>query len=184
MHDNERISLDFVRKAADRDNNDTAINELAGLEAPYTNDIAQLQVQRKWLYYYGGGFHNLDYVKFFLDVLTSPDYSLADLRSALKGLGVAEVMWAETATYNLEATALEWKVPVYFLLGRYDYNTPSELAELYFKQLNAPRKTLIWFENSAHLMNLTDPALYQNTMINKVLAETHGQDSEILNQFT
>lgn len=172
LHDNERVSLEFVRKAAERDNNDTAINELAALEPPYTKDLAQLQVQRMWLYYYGGGFHNFDYLKFFLDVFTSPDYSLADLLAMLKGLGVAEVMWPEMANYNLERTALDWKVPVYFLLGRYDYNTPSELAERYFKQLSAPHKTLVWFENSAHLMNLTDPDLYQETMINKVLAET------------
>jgi pimeloyl-ACP methyl ester carboxylesterase len=175
LHDNEKVSLDFVRNAASRDNNDTAINELAELQAPYTKDIAQLQVQRKWLYYYGGGFHNFDYANFFLAVFTSPNYSLADLLAALRGLDVSAVMWTEIATYNLEKTALEWKVPVYFLAGRYDYNTPSELAERYFNNLSAPHKAFVWFENSAHMMNISDPDFYQDTMINRVLAETHDQ---------
>jgi pimeloyl-ACP methyl ester carboxylesterase len=175
LYDSEQISLDFVRKAAKMDNNDTAIDELSELEAPYTKDIAQLQVQRKWLYYYGGGFHNFDFAKFFQAVFTSPDYSLKDLLAAIRGLNVSAVMWPELATYNLEKTALEWQVPVYFLAGRYDYNTPSELAERYFNNLRAPHKTLVWFENSAHLMNISDPDLYQDTMINTVLAETYDQ---------
>jgi pimeloyl-ACP methyl ester carboxylesterase len=47
-----------------------------------------------------------------------------------------------------EVTSVD--VPVYFFLGRHDYTTPFELAEEYFHKLAAPRKELVWFENSAH----------------------------------
>ncbi|MCX2980679.1 alpha/beta hydrolase [Halieaceae bacterium IMCC14734] len=172
LHDNEVVSLNFVREEAVADNNKAAIAELAALAPPYTDDIGQLRVQRKWLYYYGGGFRGLGYADIFLAVFTSPDYSLADTYAMLKGLDVSAVMWPEVARYNLEETALDWQVPVYFLAGRYDYNTPSELAERYFEKLSAPRKAFIWFEKSAHMMNLSDPQFYQDTMINRVLAET------------
>ena len=108
-------------------------------------------------------------------MFTSPDYSLADIPAMLAGLDVSAVMWPELATYNLEDTALDWEVPVYFLAGRYDYNTPSELAQRYFNNLNAPHKAFIWFENSAHMMNISDPEFYQNVMINRVLAETRDR---------
>jgi pimeloyl-ACP methyl ester carboxylesterase len=172
LHDNEVLSLNLVRNEAVAENNEDAIAELAALAPPYTDDISQLRVQRKWLYYYGGGFRGLGYVDLFLAVFTSPDYSLADISVMLEGMEVSAVMWPEVATYHLEETALDWQVPVYFLAGRYDYNTPSELAERYFDKLSSPRKAFIWFEKSAHMMNLSDPQFYQDTMINRVLAET------------
>ena len=174
LHDNEVVSLNFARAAAVADKNNTAIEELAALQPPYADDIAQLRVQRKWLYYYGGGFRGLGYTDLILAVFTSPDYSLADISSMLEGLDVSAVMWPELATYNLEETALNWQVPVYFFAGRYDYNTPSELAQRYFDNLSAPHKAFIWFENSAHMMNLSDPHRYQDMMINRVLAETQN----------
>lgn len=42
------------------------------------------------------------------------------------------------------------EVPVYFLLGRHDINAPTQLVEEYYRILDAPKKSIIWFENSAH----------------------------------
>ncbi len=42
------------------------------------------------------------------------------------------------------------EIPVYFLLGRHDWNLPSEITEDFVKRLNAPYKEIIWFEQSGH----------------------------------
>jgi proline iminopeptidase len=48
-------------------------------------------------------------------------------------------------------------VPVYFFLGRHDLTTPPSLAERYLGALEAPRKGIIWFEQSAHFPHWEQP---------------------------
>lgn len=52
------------------------------------------------------------------------------------------------------------KVPVYFCCGRRDYNAPFELVVEYAEKLNAPQKSIIWFERSAHVPNFEEPELF------------------------
>ena len=54
----------------------------------------------------------------------------------------------------------ELKVPVYLLLGHHDYNCSWELGEKWLKQLKAPQKELVWFENSAHSPQWEEPELW------------------------
>ena len=65
-------------------------------------------------------------------------------------------------------------MPVFFLQGRHDYNTPSLLVEEYYNLLDAPYKELIWFENSGHHPMYEEAELYDSVLIEKLLplAET------------
>jgi pimeloyl-ACP methyl ester carboxylesterase len=49
------------------------------------------------------------------------------------------------------------QIPIFFFTGRYDYTDPFELTEQYFELIRAPRKELVWFENSAHFPFLEEP---------------------------
>ncbi len=65
------------------------------------------------------------------------------------------------------------EVPVYFLAGRFDYKTPSQLVEEYHQSLNAlAGKKMFWFENSAHIPILEEKEMFHNIMINTLLADT------------
>jgi proline iminopeptidase len=54
----------------------------------------------------------------------------------------------------------EFRLPVYFFIGRYDHNTSAKVAEEYFKTIKAPKKKLFWFEHSGHSPNWEEPALF------------------------
>jgi proline iminopeptidase len=56
-------------------------------------------------------------------------------------------------------------VPMYFLLGRHDWQVPAVLAARYFERINAPVKRLVWFEQSAHNPPFEEPALFNRTLI-------------------
>jgi pimeloyl-ACP methyl ester carboxylesterase len=58
--------------------------------------------------------------------------------------------------YNLVNDLPKVQIPVYFFVGRYDYQTPSQLVEEYYNFLQAPHKELIWFDQSAHNMVFTE----------------------------
>jgi proline iminopeptidase len=44
----------------------------------------------------------------------------------------------------------ELKIPVYFFAGRHDWNVPTAIIEEFVKNLKAPGKEIVWFEDSGH----------------------------------
>ena len=52
------------------------------------------------------------------------------------------------------------RVPVWFLLGREDYVTPSEIAVRLPRRWQPPRKTLLWFEHSGHTPPFEEPGRF------------------------
>jgi hypothetical protein len=44
--------------------------------------------------------------------------------------------------------------------------------------LEAPHKEIIWAEKSSHIMNFTDPDHFQDSLINKVLAESRSAGAD------
>ena len=55
-------------------------------------------------------------------------------------------------------------VPVYFFTGRHDYTTPFELVELYYEELQAPLKRIVWFEDSAPFTFFEEPERFAAEM--------------------
>lgn len=41
--------------------------------------------------------------------------------------------------------------------GRYDLTTPSQVTTDWFKRVPAPKKGFVWFENSAHMIEVEEP---------------------------
>lgn len=173
MQENEKLSLAYVRNRATSEGNTKALQELASVDpAMYGADISQMQVQRKWLYLYEGGFRGISFAGLAWLYISSPEYSLGDLKNLLLGSNqLPPMLWDEVMQVDLTKTATQFEVPVYFFAGKYDYNTPSELAEDYFSFLSAPKKEFVWFPESSHFMNVTASAQFQDTLINRVLIE-------------
>lgn len=59
-------------------------------------------------------------------------------------------------------------VPVYFFLGRHDINAPTSLVEEYFEILDAPKKEIIWFENSGHSPWINESSVFVKELQNIV----------------
>ncbi len=60
------------------------------------------------------------------------------------------------------------KVPVYFFVGRHDWSLPAIVTEDFFNKLSAPKKELIWFEQSGHECLEEEPANFNNAIIDRV----------------
>ncbi|MFI5221177.1 MAG: alpha/beta fold hydrolase [Bacteroidia bacterium] len=55
------------------------------------------------------------------------------------------------AIFETNLTSLtKLDVPVYFFVGRHDQSLPSIVTEEFVAKLNAPKKEIVWFENSGH----------------------------------
>ena len=82
------------------------------------------------------------------------------------------LMWPKIVAIELRVLAPEIRVPVHFLEGRFDYEAPAVLVELYFQQLRAPYKELIWFEQSAHFVNTEVADKFNRFFVDRLRQET------------
>jgi pimeloyl-ACP methyl ester carboxylesterase len=103
-------------------------------------------------------------------LLFSREYTLADRVNVFRGiLGSMRLLWPELLDVDLFESVPELKVPVFFMEGRHDHESPSGIAERYFNALRAPAKELIWFDRSAHLPNAEERDLFNRIMVEKIL---------------
>lgn len=166
MTANEERSYAFALKEAKRLNNEEAIADLEGIGAP-PYGFYETSIQREWLTAFGGGVtrDGRSTASLIWSALSAPEFNLLDLLSLVRGgLFSLDILWDQISTLNLDQTHLSFDVPVFFILGRYDYQTPSELAEPYFNRLSAPDKELFYFENSAHSPPWEEPEKFFDVM--------------------
>lgn len=118
------------------------------------------------LFRYGGEIRGArGYGPILMAGLWAPEYDLFDILNVPKGASmVSKRMRDDVLVHPLEETLNEFAVPVYFFLGRHDYNTPSVLAAEYFQLMRAPVKELIWFEYSAHFPFWEEPGKFTAEM--------------------
>ncbi len=116
---------------------------------------------------YGGNF-DLSMLELALIAFRAPEYSVFDYYRLINGMnrGGGPLHSDENMMeYNYINDFPVLEVPVYFLAGRNDYNTPYELVREYYEILEAPEKGLIVFENSAHTPMFAEPEKFTQTLI-------------------
>ncbi len=150
--ESERMALSLMKEKASRKGNERALKELTQVNIPFENGL-QLYYHRKWLQDLSGRRPTLNqkYVE---------DWAARWL-----------VVFNEASRDNLFETLPAVACPVYFFLGKKDYQTNSTLAEKYYMQLKAPRKELFWF-NTGHSIPSSDPEGLQEVIIRTVLPQT------------
>ncbi len=86
-----------------------------------------------------------------------------------KGIKLATGLFFEVLKQEPTKVIKKIEVPILTILGRHDYNTEPISAEKYMKNLRAPCKKTIWFENSAHMMTFEEPEKFKQVMLEQVL---------------
>jgi proline iminopeptidase len=165
--DEERGKLladDFIRARARETGEQKAFRDLAERGGAVRED---------WLFRFGGVLHrSRSWWPLLWAGFGSPEYTLTDVRNVPRGPQfAAKYMRYNVISGPLMESVTSLSVPVYFFLGRYDYDAPSALAVEYFEKLQAPRKRLVWFEESAHYPFFEEPNAFARAM-RRVAAET------------
>lgn len=145
----------FALAEAESHHNDKAVKELEAI-APYPGSlpptVARVSAQRKWLEYYGGLTWNRQNYNYDANAWTlSPDYTDEDLDQESKGSLYSITHLLEVALNFNVMNMTKFECPVFLFEGRHDYSVSHTLAEAWFKKIKAPKKKLIWFEDSAHM---------------------------------
>lgn len=106
----------------------------------------------------------------FLPSLNFSEYTLTDkyhLWAGKSKYGISQ-NWERMISINLIETKNDFKIPVYFFHGLYDYTCSYELAKKYFDKIQAPTKGFYTFEQSAHTPLFEEPEKMNRILVNDV----------------
>lgn len=171
--ENEQLSYDFALEQAYIDNNIVAIAELLSIGRPNENgeykDESGYDITIMWVSYYGGeiyGKRNSEEIE--MKILNSKPY-VNQSNKITTGWDFSQILFNDNAiwSFDFRTSVNQVDVPVYFFTGRHDYDTPFSLVEQYYDVLSAPKKEIIWFENSAHFPFYEEPQKFNRMIIEK-----------------
>lgn len=126
-----------------------ATKELKSVNIPFLVD-EDLFYLRKWLFFKEG--------KTFV---TGDDFKTGFLQWSKNWSPV----WNEVMTINLQKTLPKIDCSVYFLVGKNDIQTLTNITTGYYHHLKAPQKKLFLFEHSGHQIHQDEPEKFQNTIL-------------------
>jgi pimeloyl-ACP methyl ester carboxylesterase len=164
---NTDIQDRWIRSEAERRGNRRLVGQL---DAGTTID------REKWLFRFGGElFHGRSVATLLLIGLRAPEYTLRDALAVPKGVTFTHHhLRYDAISGDLADAVPRLGLPVYFFTGRHDYTAPFVNTEEYAERLQAPRKQLVWFEESAHFPFLEEPERFTDEM-RRVRAATQGE---------
>jgi pimeloyl-ACP methyl ester carboxylesterase len=165
----ERCSYEWTLAQAVSRGNQRAVAELRAMY-PYPRSVDDELTRGRWTEAFGAMFHqDFSTGKLILAALSTDEAGLLDLVRFGRGNHFSlETLWPEYSKVDLTRYR-SFKIPMVFILGRYDWHVPSVLAERYFNRIDAPKKRLIWFEHSAHNPPFEEPRHFVRVMRDDVL---------------
>jgi pimeloyl-ACP methyl ester carboxylesterase len=169
--ESERYAYAFARDEAVRRGHRRAQRQLEAIGAPPHGTSKKFLTRARWVSAYGGinrrrGFFGLLWAT-VSRVMRSPHYAFRERLGALGAIQrTQELMLAPSNHFDLRSTVSRIQVPITFFQGRHDVGTTPELVARCATMLDAPRgKSLVWFENSAHMPHDEEPVLFRAALL-------------------
>jgi pimeloyl-ACP methyl ester carboxylesterase len=149
-----QILLDTAIKA----NDEPAIAQLKGTDSRMPNFPSinyLLGIKNRLIHKYGMGITRLPYKMSQINknIFFFSGYTMKEKANFFRGLSFGIKLLPELLTIDLRTEPLIFKIPMYFMHGKFDGQVSLKLAKQYFDMITAPDKAFIEFENSSHSPN-------------------------------
>ncbi|WP_350286779.1 alpha/beta hydrolase [uncultured Croceitalea sp.] len=186
----ELLSYRYTLKKAQEAKNTKAIEELKEIGEPQSGDYRQmyktgfwgLVKQKEWLLKLGGErYDRTNYRDWMFSIWFSREYSFFDVIKYGKASGFSAgniINDPDFNNFNFLNQIPKVEVPVFFISGKYDYNTPWTLVKKYHDRLNAPYKEFIVFDKSGHSPIFEEPERFNKEII-RIFAIVNSRQNQI-----
>ncbi|MCM1127078.1 MAG: alpha/beta hydrolase [Lachnospiraceae bacterium] len=94
----------------------------------------------------------------------SPVMGMKDLLPFAAGMMVNMQLMKELMSFDLRKEGMCYQVPVYYVLGEKDCQTPIEISMRYFEKLDAPEKKLYLIPNAGHAAMIDNVVEYRRAV--------------------
>ena len=111
--------------------------------------------------------------KMFKVISKSPIMGIRDFLPLLTGMIVNMQVMKELMAFDLKAWGVSYQVPVYYVLGEKDQQTPVEIGIRYFNEIEAPDKELYQIRNAGHLTMLDNVTDYRKAVCD-IVSKNYG----------
>jgi pimeloyl-ACP methyl ester carboxylesterase len=176
MAESESLSYEWTLQQARRAKDTSSLKKLAEIgPPPYTgnNWQSKFMTERRILGKFGGEYYGSRIGAFGVvlkNLVFSREYTMVDRINFFRGIFESvKALYPELSMTDLFLDVPEVDIPIYFCLGRHDYEVPAVLSAKYFEALKAPEKRLVWFERSSHMPNSEEKDKFNEFMSKVVL---------------
>lgn len=178
LMENERVGYNKLKEAIEQSENKKDMIELEKIGEYPVADTFDMNTYRKMgkVRKLQGKYHlaaDLDknMIKMFLK---SPIMGIKDIFPFLTGTMVNMQVMKELMSFDLKSKGVTYQIPVYYVLGENDQQTPVELSKTYFNEIIAPDKKLYLIKNAGHIAMIDNPDDYRKAVCE--IVEFVGRD--------
>ncbi|MDE6386202.1 MAG: alpha/beta hydrolase [Lachnospiraceae bacterium] len=174
--DNERTGYAILKDAVEKGGNKKDIKKLDKI-GEYPTDYFDMKAYRKI-----GQIRSLqgkyglaqDFGKTVIDLWRrSPVMGTKDLIPFMTGIMVNMQLMRELMSFDLRKKGNRYQVPVYYVLGEKDGQTPIEISTKYFEEVQAPDKKLYLIPDAGHAPMLDNVEDYRKA-IGEIVGKMQG----------
>ena len=168
MLENERVGYEKVKELILQANDKKSLKKLEVL-GDYPGDKFDSKCLKKCMKIRRlQGKYNLAVkmgISICISVFKSPIFKLSDIYALIKGLKANGKVLEFLGTFDLKSQSAEYQVPIYYILGGDDWQTPYVIAKEYFNSINAPHKNFYLIPNAGHMTMLDQPQLFFDKLL-------------------
>ena len=169
----QKAADEFVLAEAHRRGDPSTMSAVSSIPSPPfvgADGLASWMQCVRWVGEFGALWHQPDKFRPIRRMVNSPEYSWQEKLQFTKAATRSfELLYDDLVRADLRTSCLELAVPVFMAVGRHDRLAPPEVAERYFNALTAPRKKMVWFEDSGHFPQWEQPREFHQFLLESVL---------------
>lgn len=168
----QMVGYQFVLNLAQTTNDLEALSDLERIGPPPWSTNEERSTYGRLINAFGGTGRQFAIQDYYRELINSPDYDLKDVIGFFRGQqfsATSVVKNEKDNPVNLFEDAPALDLPLFFFQGRFDYNTPGEIVERYVEAVDAPSKSIVWFEDSAHFPQWEEPEKFINELLKILL---------------
>jgi pimeloyl-ACP methyl ester carboxylesterase len=155
MQRNEEVGYRRLMERAHAAGATQSIEALERIGPPPYDSMAELGAQRRVLFALPPPLERGFLAALLQTMAFSPGYGLRESVTILRaGLVPDEDLVAELLTYDALSRGTTFAIPMIYILGAEDIQTPTELVEAYVRAIDAPRKEIVQISDVGHFAPL------------------------------
>lgn len=98
----------------------------------------------------------------------SPIMGLKDWWPLMVGVMKNMEVMKDLMEYNLRKEGTNFQIPMYFVMGEEDEQTPIALVKQFYEEIDAPKKEFFTIKNAGHYTMIDNVKVWQKTMVHIV----------------